>query len=352
MSETTAVTRMDATANIELFERQKKLAVDLAKSDLLPGNYRGKPANVLVALRRAATLELDPFFFMENTAVINGKLTMHSDGPLAVVRARAGSELAHFKEHWDEETKTATCEVQRRGQPMIVHTFSVADAETAGLFSRGDTWKKYPKRMCQMRARGYALRDGFADFLGGLQQAEALDEIVEPADFTESEKPSGADVLRSAMQKQSDEPEISDAEVVEQTPAEAAQEVVEACSEVFGAEGEERELAMDRADSLFADDVPESEPVAKQSAAVADYPDGMRTKPATVEQRKDAQQEPSRDELLAEVLRETKELHPNSDGRAYAGLFSELIGRRITKRDDLTRGDLLLILDAYKDAKR
>jgi hypothetical protein len=229
MSETTAVTRMDATANIELFERQKKLAVDLAKSDLLPGNYRGKPANVLVALRRAATLELDPFFFMENTAVINGKLTMHSDGPLAVVRARAGSELAHFKEHWDEETKTATCEVQRRGQPMIVHTFSVADAETAGLFGRGDTWKKYPKRMCQMRARGYALRDGFADFLGGLQQAEALDEIVEPADFTESEKPSGADVLRSAMQKQSDEPEISDAEVVEQTPAEAAQEVVEAC---------------------------------------------------------------------------------------------------------------------------
>lgn len=40
------------------------------------------------------------------------------------------------------------------------------------LWGKSGPWQQYPKRMLQMRARGFALRDKFADVLGGLISAE------------------------------------------------------------------------------------------------------------------------------------------------------------------------------------
>ena len=47
-----------------------------------------------------------------------------------------------------------------------------ADANRAGLLNRSGPWKSYPDRMLKMRARGFALRDVFADALGGMISAE------------------------------------------------------------------------------------------------------------------------------------------------------------------------------------
>jgi hypothetical protein len=43
---------------------------------------------------------------------------------------------------------------------------SVADAK-GRLWTRKGPWEHYPQRMLQMRARAFALRDGFADVLRG-----------------------------------------------------------------------------------------------------------------------------------------------------------------------------------------
>jgi hypothetical protein len=67
----------------------------------------------------------------------------------------------------------ATCTAQRRGYPApITSTFSVADAKAAGLWGKQGPWSQYPKRMLAMRARGFALRNAFADVLRGLVTAE------------------------------------------------------------------------------------------------------------------------------------------------------------------------------------
>ena len=67
----------------------------------------------------------------------------------------------------------ATCSAQRRGYPApITSTFSVADAKAAGLWGKQGPWSQYPKRMLAMRARGFALRNAFADVLRGLVTAE------------------------------------------------------------------------------------------------------------------------------------------------------------------------------------
>jgi hypothetical protein len=50
------------------------------------------------------------------------------------------------------------------------------DAKRAGLWTKAGPWQTYPRRMLQMRARSFALRDAFPDVLKGLISVkEALD---------------------------------------------------------------------------------------------------------------------------------------------------------------------------------
>jgi hypothetical protein len=48
------------------------------------------------------------------------------------------------------------------------------DAKAAGLMGKQGPWTNYPKRMRQMRARGFAVRDVFPDVLKGIPVAEEL----------------------------------------------------------------------------------------------------------------------------------------------------------------------------------
>jgi hypothetical protein len=67
----------------------------------------------------------------------------------------------------------AVCEAKRRGYPApTVVRFSVADAKKAGLWGKSGPWQQYPGRMMTLRARGFALRNAFADALRGLITAE------------------------------------------------------------------------------------------------------------------------------------------------------------------------------------
>lgn len=146
----------------------------LAQSDLVPKDYKNKPGNVLVAIQMGAELGLAPMQAVQSIAVINGRPSLWGDGLLALVQAHG--ECEDVIETDDGET--ATCVVKRRGRKDTTATFSMAEARNAGL-AGGNVWKAYPKRMRQMRARGFALRDAFADVLKGMNLAEEQRDIVE-----------------------------------------------------------------------------------------------------------------------------------------------------------------------------
>ncbi|MDQ2079519.1 recombinase RecT [Xanthobacteraceae bacterium Astr-EGSB] len=123
---------------------------------------------------------------LQRIAVINGRPTIWGDAALALVRA--SRLLESIKEEVDGEgdAMVATCTVMRVGDlETVSRTFSVADAKTAGLWNkRGSSgqptpWITHPKRMLQMRARAFALRDVFPDVMGGMYIAE---EVVDDRD--------------------------------------------------------------------------------------------------------------------------------------------------------------------------
>lgn len=132
------------------------------------------PEACMIAIMHGLELGLSPLSALQRIAVINGRPTIWGDGALALVKA---SGLCEAIDEWIEgekpETWVAVCNVMRRGDLIPTERrFSVEDARRAKLWGKSGPWSEYPKRMLQMRARAFALRDAFPDVLGGLYLTE------------------------------------------------------------------------------------------------------------------------------------------------------------------------------------
>lgn len=172
-----------------------KFSEIIAGSDLVPKDYKGRPGNVLVAIQMGQEVGLPPMQAVQNIAVINGRPSIWGDAIPAIIKNHPHYEW--MKESFDEATMTATCVIKRKGDHEAVSTFSRSDAEGAGLWNKPGPWKSYPKRMLQMRARGFASRDAFPDALKGLSVAEGARDI-EPITASQPTEPEARQALSPA----------------------------------------------------------------------------------------------------------------------------------------------------------
>jgi hypothetical protein len=174
-------------------EEAMKYSEMLAKSTIIPRNYQGKPGDILVAVQMGMELGLKPIQSLQNIAVINGKPCIYGDVIMSLTRIHP--EFEDIKEYFDEKLQAAVCEVKRRNQTVHKTIFSIDDAKKAGLWGKPGPWVQYPKRMLQMRARSFALRDTFPDALLGLILAEeAMDykDLSSPNNIYDMEKSNNA----------------------------------------------------------------------------------------------------------------------------------------------------------------
>ena len=152
------------------------------KAGIVPKGL-SKPEQVLVALQAGAEAGLTPMQSLSNIAVINGRPSLWGDAVVALVRRSGWCEYIHESISGSGETLVATCKAKRRGEPEeTVRSFSYREAKQARLLDK-DTYKNYPQRMIQMRARAWCLRDLFADVLCGLSVAEEMQD----AQFSQQE---------------------------------------------------------------------------------------------------------------------------------------------------------------------
>ena len=145
----------------------------VSKTEFAPKDFRGKPEACLMAIQHGSEIGLSKMQSLQSIAVVNGRPTIYGDAALAVCLASPVCEWITEDLMGEGDKMVATCSAQRRGYPApITSTFSVADAKAAGLWAKGGPWTQYPKRMLAMRARGFALRNAFADVLRGLVTSE------------------------------------------------------------------------------------------------------------------------------------------------------------------------------------
>ena len=175
------------------------MAERLARSDLVPKDFHDRPENCLLAIIAGQSVGLDPFQSMRSIAVVGNRPTLWGDALLALVLASPLCESVQM--FYDEADGGAgVCRVKRRGQAWSETRFTLEEARQAGLLDnpKKDTWQKYRKRMLQLRARAFALRDNFADLLMGLnvreleegpaQEAGGVEDVMPPCDRAAAEK--------------------------------------------------------------------------------------------------------------------------------------------------------------------
>lgn len=186
MSTSVATIKKEATntlsygiLNPQTLDEAIRVADIMAKSSLVPKDFQGSAGNILIAMQWGMELGLAPLQAMQSIAVINGRPSMWGDAVIAIARSAASCEYITETIEGEGERMIATCRAKRKGQAEEVRTFSVDDAKTAGLWGKVGPWKTNPRRMLQMRARSFALRDVFADSLRGMAVAEEQQDIVE-----------------------------------------------------------------------------------------------------------------------------------------------------------------------------
>ena len=195
----------------------------LSQSNMVPKDFIGNPGNILVAVQWGMELGLQPMQAMQNIAVINGRPSLWGDSVIALVKASPTCEYI-IEEVGDD---SATCRVKRRGEPEQERSFSTADAKAAGLLGKQGPWSQYRKRMLQMRARSWALRDVFPDVLRGMPIAEEVMDTEKEINPAPARRQTGKQAAEAAKQQ-------ADAEV----DADARAELVANLEKIAEEEGE------------------------------------------------------------------------------------------------------------------
>lgn len=156
-------TQSSGFINPQNYQEAWQFSEMLAASEMVPKNFKGKPADILIAMQMGSEIGLKPLQSLQNIAVVNGRPTIWGDAVVAI--CQSSGMLEDITEEVTDEYATVT--VKRIGQEPHSVTFSMADAKKAGLAGKQGPWTQYPKRMMKNRARAYALRDKFADVLSG-----------------------------------------------------------------------------------------------------------------------------------------------------------------------------------------
>ncbi len=185
----------------------------LSKSSMVPKDYQGNPANCVIAMQWGMEIGLQPLQAMQNIAVINGRPAIWGDAMLAIVR---GSGLLEYIR--EEPTESGcTCTLKRKGEEETVRSYTTEDAKRAGLLGKQGPWQQHQKRMMQMRARAFALRDVFPDVLRGVHIAEEVRDLPAEKDITPAEPPA-AETAKPSSRAEAARQKLASRKPAEATP--------------------------------------------------------------------------------------------------------------------------------------
>lgn len=186
-----------------------RLAKALASAgDMVPQHFQGKPEATMAAIVRGMEIGLAPMQSLSNIAVINGRACVWGDA-LPALMQRFGHHIdVKYEGEGDELKAVATLTRGDTGRE-VTRDFSIADAKQANLFSKKGPWQQYPKRMLSHRARSWAVRDGAADALMGLQIAEEVQDYQPMRNVTPQEPKAGGFAAMAQNARRGPQPEAT-----------------------------------------------------------------------------------------------------------------------------------------------
>lgn len=147
-----------------------KLAQTFHASGLLPRGI-SSPEAAFTIIATGAELGLSPMASLRSIHVIEGKPVLSAALIAGIVQRRP--DLCESFALVESSDTVATYETTRRGQASVRMSFTIEQAQRAGLVGK-DTWRKYPHAMLRARASAELARAVYPDVVGGLYDPDEI----------------------------------------------------------------------------------------------------------------------------------------------------------------------------------
>ncbi|KOX10191.1 hypothetical protein [Nocardiopsis sp. NRRL B-16309] len=189
-------------------------AQTLAKSGMLPKQYRQSPENVLYAIEYGRGLGLDPIRAMNSVHVIEGRPSP-SSGLIGAMVRKAGHRLRVRVER-GQSGPVAIAQIIRSDDPewTFESQWDMDRARRAGVAGK-QVWKSYPEAMLKARAITEVAREACEEaLLGFSHSAEELgaevDEDGNVVDARPAQVRPGATIAEAVAESAPDTPQVVD----------------------------------------------------------------------------------------------------------------------------------------------
>lgn len=170
---------LDLYLDPEKFEHVWRIANALAKSDLVPDQFKRKPENCFLACQMAFRCGVDPMAFLQKSYVIAGKPAIETQLAIAMVNSSGrltGSIRYKHDGKGKERACTAYCVEAATGE-VLQHTLHWHTVEAEGwVAKKGSKWITDPLLMLEYRSAMRLIRTHFPEVLLGMLTKEEAEE--------------------------------------------------------------------------------------------------------------------------------------------------------------------------------
>ena len=175
--------QFDSRGNVKVADLDGlyRLAKAYSQSDLVPRGFRGKPADVLVAMQMSMRCGLDAFTVMQGMTFIHGSVGIN--GQLAILLLNTSDAIKgrvkfRFDGEGDQYGCTAYVTEAATGEVVEGTKIDIAMA-TGEKWIANSKWNTMPVQMMKYRAASFLIRAEFPELLWGYQTTEEIEDVTE-----------------------------------------------------------------------------------------------------------------------------------------------------------------------------
>ncbi len=180
------VTNVSCFTSTDLFKEGWNIAGAIAESDLIPNQFRGKKANVLIAMNMAQRMQADPLMVMQSLVVVHGTPTFEAKFAIACFNATGKYSPIRYREVGEKGKDTwgyvAYAIEKSTGEVCEGPEVTISTAKAEGWYNQNAKWKNIPDLMLRYRAASWFIRTTDPGVMMGFQTKE---EVEDYADYEE-----------------------------------------------------------------------------------------------------------------------------------------------------------------------
>ena len=165
--------------NADSYALSKRIAADLAASNLIPQQFQGNAPNCMIALNMATRIGADPLMVMQNLYIVHGKPGWSSQFLIATFNSNPKFSALRYEFKGEESKDGWGCRAwaveHETGENLYGSWVTLKLAKDEGWYAKsGSKWKTMPQQMLMYRAAAFFIRTFAPEVAMGLQTAEEV----------------------------------------------------------------------------------------------------------------------------------------------------------------------------------